>query len=404
MGRFIIIVLDGFGVGEMPDVATVRPVDAGANTFRHIAEKVPGLALPTLEGLGLANAAGFETATIHYSPHAVFGRAMLTHDGADTFFGHQEIMGTLPQKPFMEPIKNKLEVIRQRLVAGGHQVEDYVGQHQRMLVVDGSVTVADNVECDPGLAFNVTVALDAIPFDKAVEIARLVREVSVVPRVIVFGGRGVTLANLLNAVEEHGDFIGVNAPKSGVYREDYHCVHLGYGVNAQVQVPSILGEMGIPVFLLGKVADVVANPKGTSISTVETEKVLAQTKALLEENPTGFFCTNIQETDLRGHQQDSALYAGRLTAADACIASLLKVLASDDVLVVMADHGNDPEIGHSHHTREMVPLMLHCPRKGPFNLGIRKTLADVGATAAAYFSAPAPENGTSFLGSIMGEG
>lgn len=397
MGRFIVIVLDGFGIGEMPDVLQVRPQDHGANTFANIAKEIPSLALPTFEKMGLANIAGFETNHIKYSPKAVYGKGILMHDGADTFFGHQEIMGTLPRKPFMEPIKNKLEDINKILVHNNYSTRFYEGNKERFLIVEDCITVADNIECDPGLAFNVTVALDDIQFEKAMEVGRLVREVSIVPRVIVFGGRGVHLADLLAALEENGDYIGVNAPASGVYRDDYHCVHFGYGVNAEMQVPTLLGKMGVPVCLLGKVADVVSNEYGTSISIVDTKTVLGQTLELLQKYGSGFFCANVQETDLSGHQKNAALYANKLAIADAGIANIADALSDDDILVVMADHGNDPTIGHPHHTREMVPLMIHCKKRGPLDIGIRKTLSDVGASAAAYFHAPMPENGASFL-------
>lgn len=399
MGRFIIIVLDGFGVGAMPDVPQVRPQDIGANTCLHILERVPALRLPTLERLGLANALGRETTALHFSADAVFGRAMLLHDGADTFYGHQEIMGTRPAKPRLEVFHSRIQAVKEALMSHGYAVREYRGSRERFLIVNEAVTVADNVECDPGLAFNVTAALDDLPFAEELKIGRLVREVAKVPRVIVFGGRGVHLQNLLDAVEEHGEYIGVNAPASGVYQNDYHCIHMGYGVDATVQAPTILGEAGIPVFLLGKAADVIANPKGESDSIVDTGEVLERLRALVEAHPQGFFCANVQETDLCGHREDAPEYARKLEIADRGITELLPILAPEDRLVVMADHGNDPTIGHPHHTREMVPLLLY-GAEGPRELGTRTTLADVGATALAYFDAPPPENGQSFLSLI----
>ena len=257
--------------------------------------------------------------------------------------------------------------------------------------------MADNVECDPGQAFNVTAAIDDLDFEEELKIGHLVRSVSVVPRVITFGGRGVHLQNLLDAIEEHGDYIGVNAPASGVYNNDYHCIHMGYGVDPEVQIPTILGKSGLPVFLLGKVADVVTNNYGTSIPMVDTASVLQRTLEIVKEQETAFICTNVQETDLCGHRENVAAYADRLRVADEWIGKIRDALGEDDVLIVQADHGNDPTIGHPHHTREMVPLMIHSAHSTPKNIGIRKTLSDVGATAADYFHSKAPENGTSFL-------
>ena len=268
---------------------------------------------------------------------------------------------------------------------------------EALRIVNEACTVADNVECDPGQAFNVTAAIDDLDFEEELKIGHLVRSVSVVPRVITFGGRGVHLQNLLDAIEEHGDYIGVNAPASGVYNNDYHCIHMGYGVDPEVQIPTILGKSGLPVFLLGKVADVVTNNYGTSIPMVDTASVLQRTLEIVKEQETAFICTNVQETDLCGHRENVAAYADRLRVADEWIGKIRDALGEDDILIVQADHGNDPTIGHPHHTREMVPLMIHSAHSTPKNIGIRKTLSDVGATAADYFHSKAPENGTSFL-------
>lgn len=366
MGKFVVIVLDGFGVGAMPDVPQVRPADCGANTCVHIFERTPDLKLPNLASLGLANIVGREFPGLPFATDAMFGRAELMHDGADTFFGHQEIMGTRPAKPFGEPICNKIELIKKTLEDAGYHVRYYTGTSgKRLLIVNEACTVADNVECDPGQAFNVTAAIDDLDFEEELKIGHLVRSVSVVPRVITFGGRGVHLQNLLDAIEEHGDYIGVNAPASGVYNNDYHCIHMGYGVDPEVQIPTILGKSGLPVFLLGKVADVVTNNYGTSIPMVDTASVLQRTLEIVKEQETAFICTNVQETDLCGHRENVAAYADRLRVADEWIGKIRDALGEDDILIVQADHGNDPTIGHPHHTREMVPLMIHSAHSAP---------------------------------------
>lgn len=403
-GKFVVIVLDGFGVGQMPDVAEVRPSDLGANTCAHIFERVPGLALPNLAALGLANAAGREFEGLPFSPSATWGRATLTHQGADTFYGHQEIMGTRPPVPLTEPIQVAVDEIAQALERAGFSVRWYVSAESglRFLIVNEACTVADNVECDPGQAFNVTAALDDLDFETELEIGRIVRRIAKTPRVITFGGRGVHLDNLLSAVEEHDGFIGVNAPASGVYNDDYHCIHMGYGVDEKVQVPYLLGERGIDVHLLGKVADVCANRFGESESIVDTRSVLERTLELVGQPGSGFICANVQETDLMGHRENVAGYAEKLQVADELIGRIRATLAPEDVLVVQADHGNDPTIGHPHHTREYVPLLVAHEGAPAGTIGTRATLSDVGATVADYFGVPAPQNGTSFLSLLEG--
>ena len=114
----------------------------------------------------------------------------------------------------------------------------------------------------------------------------------------------------------------------------------------------------------------------------------------------GFVCTNVQETDLAGHSQSTDVYRRILEQADEGIGALLGALSDEDLLVVMADHGNDPKIGHSKHTRECVPLLIYQKNRNIPPIGTRKTLSDVGASVCDYFGVAAPENGESFLKSI----
>lgn len=393
MGRFIIVVLDGFGMGEMEDVRWIRPADIGAHTFAHILEAYPNLYLPNLEKLGLMNIYGKSSNKMKPQEKVTCSKAKLMHHGADTFFGHQEIMGTYPEKPFGEPFRNKINEVEKVLQEHGYLVERIKVVQESYLLINGVVTIGDNIECDLGQAFNVTVPIDYIEFEEAVIIAKLVRSVSVVPRVIVFGGSHVTKEDILNAKEEHGEYVGINAPKSGVYDENYHCIHLGYGVDPTVQIQTILGEAGIPVYLLGKAADVIQNQYGTSLSIVPTEEVLETALELVKSQSTLFICANVQETDLSGHLENSERYKKILEIADKGIGKLMDAISEDDILIVMADHGNDPNIGHPHHTREHVPLMIQCNKMGGL-LESRNTLSDIAATAAEYFNVNAPQNGT----------
>lgn len=399
--RFIVIVLDGFGMQAMKDAAQTRPGDEASSTLGSILRDFPDMKLPNLEKLGLMNAFGRESAQMKFSPDASFGRSELMHFGADTFQGHQEIMGTMPKKPEIHNFQQKIDEIEQALLQAGHQVQRIGKPGLEYLLVDGSCTVADNIDSDLGMAYNCTAPLDVLPFEKLMDIAHVVRQHCQVGRVIAFGGTGNTVEDILAAEQvREGKYIGLLASQTRSYEQGYECRHLGYGVNASVQVPSILADAGIPVVLLGKVADIVHNERGKSISCVDTADVLDLTIRELDAMDTGFLCTNVQETDLAGHSQNAARYKEVLEIADEKIGELLTHLNKEDILVVMADHGNDPEIGHNRHTRENVPLMIRSSVKGQ-NVGLRKTLSDVGATVCAYFQAPAPENGTSFLNDIQ---
>ncbi len=396
--RFILIVLDGFGIGAMEDARTVRPGDEKANTLKSILKDFPDLKLPALEKLGLMNAYGMESASMKFSPQANYGSCELMHDGADTFMGHQEIMGTLPKKPEVHPFQEKVDELKIHLETNGHYVQFIERQGLRYLLVDHYVTVGDNLEADLGMCYNVTAPLDFISFEEEYAIARKVREVVLVGRVIVFGGTGNTMDDLRNAEKVRQErFIGIESSKSKSYDHGYQCRHLGYGADQTVQVPAILAKAGYSCTLIGKVADIVINSDGKSISCVPTEEVMdltiRETKALNQ----GFLCTNVQETDLAGHSQSSRNYKEILEAADRGIEELLPELTNEDILVVMADHGNDPDIGHSKHTRECVPLLIYKKGITGRNIGRRKSLSDAGASVCDHFHTDRPQNGKSFL-------
>lgn len=398
MKRFIVIVLDGFGMGAMADARQTRPGDEVASTLGSILRDFPEAKFPTLEKLGLMNAFGAQSAAMKFAPDANAGRAELMHFGADTFMGHQEIMGTLPKRPVVQPFQEKVDAIKAHLEAHGHKVQIRQREGLRYLLVDDYVTVADNIDADFGMAYNCTAPLDFISFEKEMEIGHLVREIATVNRVIPFGGTGNTIDDVLAAEEtREGKFIGIHAVKSKSYVQGYQCRHLGYGVDKTVQAPTILTDAGIPVTLMGKVADIVANDGGKSVSCVPTDEVLDLTIQEIRDLPEGFICTNVQETDLAGHSQDSGWYYRLLCTADEKISRMLPMLDEEDILLVMADHGNDPDIGHNKHTRENVPLLVY--RKGVtgVDLGLRKSLSDVGATVCDFFGVRAPQNGESFL-------
>ena len=396
--RFIIIVLDGFGIGAMDDAAIVRPGDEKANTLQSILKDCPDLKLPTLEKLGLMNAYGKESMNMKFAKNVNYGKSELAHFGADTFMGHQEIMGTLPKKPEVTPFQQKAQAVYDHLKENGHKVQFKQQQGLKYVVCDDYVTIADNLEADLGMCYNVTAPLDYISFEEELEIGRLAREVVTVGRVIVFGGTGNTMEDLYNAQEiKEGKYIGIASAKSKSYLHGYQCRHLGYGVDKNVQVPTILTRNGIPCTLIGKVADIVANDNGTSISCVDTDECMQLTIDAIKTMDTGFICTNIQETDLAGHSQDSQVYRKVLERADKGIERILPLLTEDDILIIQADHGNDPDIGSSRHTRECVPLLIY--KKGVSNVkvGTRKTMSDNGATCCDYFKVEKCENGTSYL-------
>lgn len=398
--RAVILVIDALGVGEMPDTAATRPHDVGANTLRHVAESVGGLGLPNLSSLGLAQittAPGLTRA----GPTGAFGRNMLAYAGADTYFGHQEIMGTIPGSPQFQLMAEVRDEIWEALEAAGHHVEDYQVPSS-MLLVDGVAVVHDNMETDPGRNINVTATYDEMPERDIVRIGEIVRSAVRVSRVIVVMGRGFSTSDIARHIHRDSSAIGVDSPGLGVYNEHYRVRHLGYGVDTRQQVASIAASAGRPVYLLGKAADVIECDRAVRSRDVLTGDVLEKTLRAARETEDGLIVANVQEGDLAGHEQDPHRWAEVLREVDEFLPRILEELHPADVLMVTGDHGNDPTIGHSQHTREYTPILVAGPSIQPVSLGTRTSLADIAATAADVLGLPHPQDGQSFQTSLFG--
>ena len=405
MGKFVVLVLDGFGVGYMDDVLQVRKRDFGSNTAKHILKEVPESKWSNLEKLGLMNILDLETEKMKKSSNCIIGKSKLQHHGGDTFLGHQEIMGTKTEIPLIKPFSYYIDEVEKSLIEHGYTVERK-GDKVKFLWVNDKVAVGDNLETDLGQVYNVTTSFQNISFEEELKIAQVVRDIVKVERVIVFGGTKATTESIFAAAREiNGEYMGIDAPLSLVYEEGYMVRHMGYGVDPNTQIPKILSDNGIDVTLIGKVADIVYNEKGKSfINLVDTKTILELTLKELD-NFKGYMCINVQETDLSGHAQNSKRYSNILTIADEYIGKIIEKLDDDDILVITADHGNDPTIGHSQHTRENTPLMIYNRKnqnKGIKEVGLRETMSDTAATALDYFGLENTlEHGESYLNKIL---
>ncbi len=253
MARFVVLVIDSFGVGAMKDVTLVRPQDAGANTCGHILSQLPHLQLPMLEKMGANQCIRLCALEIcsRQTPQPG-GVAELQHEGGDTFMGHQEILGTRPLPPLRMPFRDVIDRVEQALLNADWQVERR-GDDLQFLWVNQAVAIGDNLEADLGQVYNITANLSVISFDDAIKIGRIVREQVQVGRVITFGGLLTDSQRILDAAEsKEGRFIGINAPRSGAYDNGFRVVHMGYGVDEKVQVPQKLYEVGVPTVLVGE--------------------------------------------------------------------------------------------------------------------------------------------------------
>lgn len=400
MKRVILLVIDSLGVGEMDDVAKVRPLDKGANTLERVAEVNQDFIIPNLEALRAGYLVNTNKIKRVNNPLASYGKNRLAHIGADTYQGHQEIMGSKPKEPVVKPFIYYIDRVERALLKAGYEVSRPKLQHP-FLLVNGLVTIADNIEADPGQNYNVTAPLDYMSFEEVLAIGRIVRAETEVGRVIVLGGRSITVEDILKAVEiKPSNITGIDCPKAGVYKSGYMVRHLGYGVNPRVQIPTILHENGYPVSLIGKVADVIECKGAEYYPKVETNGVMELILKRMKYQNTGLIAANVQETDLSGHSQDPEIYGRKLMVVDKHLSKVIETMKNDDILIIIGDHGNDPTIGHSHHTREKTLLLVYGQKLKAVNLQERATLSDIAATIADYFGVDNPENGESFLGKI----
>lgn len=395
MSTAAILVVDGLGVGAMPDAGTLRPGDTAADTLGSLAawsvrERGHRLDIPHLTAAGLGvlrpdlQDAVRTSGTAHGARRTV-RRAALGYPGADTFAGHQTMMGADMSHVTLCRVGERLPAVSAALREAGHRVERLRGT-EPLLVVDGAALVHDNLEADPGLNWNVSARMDDLDWQSILSIARVVRAVAPVARVIAVGGRADRpLARYVRPGP--AGTLGLDTPASGFYRlGGLQVQHLGVDIDHTRQLPASAAAAGLPVTLVGKAADILVadGPLLHSRPGVDTDAVLADTLDGIARG--GLTVANVQQTDLAGHQQDPGRYAELLERVDRALPALVGALGRDGVLVVTGDHGNDPAIGHAFHTREYVPVLaVHggdAPGTAARRLGDLDSLADIGASVA----------------------
>jgi phosphopentomutase len=387
--KAIVLVLDGVGIGRQPEPG--NPCPPQAHTLANTARSV-GLRLPTLTKMGLGCTSDIPDVPPVEFPLASYGRSRLRYTGADSYLGHQEILGVTPPAPRPELLASSGPRVLDALQAAGHRVTRPNPQRNALLV-DDLIVVGDNLEAEPGAAVNLLVPTASLSFDAGVEVGSIVRKAVGNPRVIVCGGANFTVEQALAQLLERGDQIGVPTPTIRLYDETYQVRHLGLPVDAERQLPHAFTTSGLPVALFGKVADLANGNVDVREPTADTAEVLRLVTAQADAWATGLIVATVQETDLAGHEQDPQRMARTLGTVDAALPGILDRLGPGDMLVITADHGNDPTIDSSAHTREWVPLLWHRPDAPGTDLGVRSSLADPARTIAAHFGLSWPGEG-----------
>ncbi|GIU81562.1 MAG: phosphopentomutase [Acidobacteria bacterium] len=385
--RICLIVLDSVGIGEMPDAADWN--DKGADTLGSIL-KYRKLTLPNLQKLGLGNIRNFENLPAVENPIGCYGKCALKSNGKDTTTGHWEIAGIILEKAFPTYPNGFPERIIERFVkeaglpgilgnipASGTEIIKQLGEEHIKTGKPIVYTSADSV-------FQIAAHEEVIPLKRLYEICEIARRIldgeDKVGRVIARPFIGTNAENFKRTENRH-DY-AISPPDDNLLPK---LKAAGFDVIGIGKIASIYNSVGITQDLTAK------NNQQAIDRTIET----------LASESKGLIFANLVDFDmLYGHRRNVEGYAEALEYFDFRLAEILEQLKEKDLLILTADHGNDPTYKGTDHTREYVPLLCYgkTARKGVF-LGTRESLADIGQTIAENFGVQLKE-GKSFLNEI----
>ena len=386
--RIIVIVLDSVGIGEAPDAHLYG--DVGTHTLAHICEEYSTIQLPNLCKLGLANIAKLPGINEVSSPTACYGKMIETSVGKDTMTGHWELMGLHVSYPFQTypdgfpaALIQAFEQQTGRKVIGnkpasGTEILDELGEIQMQTGEWIVYTSADSV-------FQIAAHEQVIPLDELYRACEIARELTLQPEFAV--GRVIARPY----VGETGAF------RRTSNRHDYAIVP------PEPTVLDHLKEAKKEVVAVGKISDIFSGQGITkSIHTSSNLDGIQQTIEQLKSDFEGLLFTNLVDFDsLFGHRRDPVGYGKALEQFDQWLPEIINHLNDNDLLIITADHGNDPTHSGTDHTREYVPILAYNKkRRAGQSLGVRTTFADVGATILDNFGISNFTNGTSLLAEI----
>jgi len=385
MNNFLIILLDGVGVGELPDAANYG--DKGSNTIANIANKLNGISLPNLQKLGLGNIIDITGIPKSDSPLASFGKMNEKSQGKDSVSGHWEISGLeldfdFPYYPngFPKNIVDKFlkltgfENILGNKAASGTEIIMELGDEHVKTGFPIIYTSADSV-------FQIAAHEDIIPLKRLYEICEISRNEIFVKNDNI--GRIIARP-----------FVG----NSGNYKRTTN--RKDYAVSPPSEtILDLLKKNNIPTIAIGKINDLF-NHRGISIplKTKSNEEGVEKIIDTLKVHKNSFIFTNLVDFDVYyGHRNDFVGFATALKDFDNKLPEIINLLDESDVLIITADHGNDPTTPSTDHSREYIPLIYYQKGKLGTDLGIRSTFADIGKSAAQFFEINNDLKGISFL-------
>lgn len=384
--RIFLVVMDSVGIGAMPDASSFG--DEGAHTLGHIAQKMNGLNLPHLQKLGLGNVEEVEGVQAVKEPLAVYGKLMEASVGKDTMTGHWEFMGLKVEKPFRtftetgfpEDLIHLFEervgrkVIGNKAASGTEIIKELGTEH----IETGALIVYTSADS----VFQIAAHEEVVPLDELYHVCQVARELTLDEPYML----GRVIARPF--IGQPGSF--ERTPN----RRDYALKPFS------PTVMNALADAGLDSIAIGKISDIFDGEGVTkAIKTKENMDGMDKLVANVQEDFCGLSFLNLVDFDaLYGHRRDPIGYGKALEEFDQRLSEVIPVLKEEDLLIITADHGNDPTHHGTDHTREYVPLLAYSPsiRQG-IHIGIRDTFADVGATIAENFQVTPPQHGSSFL-------
>jgi phosphopentomutase len=378
MKRATIIVLDGVGIGELPDADKYG--DVGSNTLVNLKKAVPKLHLPNMCKLGLGNIEGADIFGIEQSPTGLYGKLAEHSAGKDTTTGHWEISGVWLDKPFptypngfgediIAPFEKAIgRKIIGNCVASGTQIINELGDEHIKTGCPIVYTSADSV-------FQIASHEDIIPVDTLYNYCTIARKMLNVGRVIARPFTGTS-----------GNYTRTER------RKDFSLEPTGTTLLDEVK------KAGMECACVGKIEDIFAMRGITkSVHTTNNADGIEQTISYLKEDFDGLIFTNLVDTDmLYGHRNDINGFASALEYFDSKLPEIISAMKDGDILFITADHGCDPTTPSTDHSREYI-FLLGCGNIPKINIGTRKTYADIAASIAKYLNINANINGESFL-------
>ena len=383
-----VIVMDSVGIGEAPDAEQFG--DVGSDTLGHIAEKMNGLHMPNMAALGLSNIREIQGVEKSVTPKAYFTKMQEASVGKDTMTGHWEIMGLNIDKPFkvypdgfpqalIDAIEEKTgrKVVCNLPYSGTQVIDDFGPAHME----EGNIIVYTSA--DPVL--QIAAHEDIIPLDELYKICEIVRELTLDPKYLV--GRVIARP-----------FIGTpgNFARTA-NRHDYALSPFGRTTMDELK------DAGKDVIAIGKISDIFNGAGVTeSLRTKDNTDGMDKLAEVVRRDFNGLSFLNLVDFDANfGHRRDPIGYGEALEEFDRRLPEIIDALGADDLLMITADHGNDPTFEGTDHTREYVPLLVYSPRfNGGSELAMPETFADIAATIAENFNVAAPPFGTSFLAQL----